>query len=112
MESEIISFISKLYEIEVIKHCHKITIDLHLAGLIRLVSTFNLSPSIQAFIVAAVWLQTHLKLLKNAVLACSFCPCIVIPPNNEIVGCLLLIIRVLKWSLLVLMGRAGSLNTL
>lgn len=51
---------------------------------------------------ATSWLQTHLKLFNNAVFACSFCQCIEIPSYNEIVGCLLLIIYVLKWSFLVL----------
>lgn len=83
---------SKLCEIEVIKHCNIISIDLHLPGLIAACVSAVLSPS---------WLQTHIKLFRNAVFACSFCPCIVILPYDESVACLLMLINVLRQTILV-----------
>lgn len=71
---------SKRYEIEVIKHCNKIAIDLH-SMITACVSKYT---GLKHYPLAPNCCQT---VQENAVFACNVCSCTGIMPHNENVCC-------------------------
>lgn len=87
---------SKLCEIEAIKHCNKIIIDLHLTGM-RTARVCKYT-GLYGYFLAPNSYQTVKKKNKKLCLHAVSAHCIVIMPYNENVGCLLMVINVPEWS--------------